>query len=158
VFFSVKYVFLLLEMILIFLLRETCFQDNRQNNFGQNNFSYSQNKSFCQVSLVAYAVHLTTPIMCCAEGSVDSAGLKPKVVTPDLIRHPEGFEFTGFRIASPNREFVRNDVVFELRHGLKNQNPVNLKRSGCRIKSGMTTLGVNTALSALPSAQHNGDS
>ena len=29
------------------------------------------------------------PPLCCAEGSVDSAGLKPKVVMPDLIRHPE---------------------------------------------------------------------
>ena len=38
------------------------------------------------------------PPLCCAEGSVDSAGLKPKVVIPDLIRHPEGFEFTGFRL------------------------------------------------------------
>ena len=38
------------------------------------------------------------PPLCCTEGSVDSAVLKPKVVMPDLIRHPEGFEFTGFRL------------------------------------------------------------
>jgi hypothetical protein len=35
----------------------------------------------------------------CTEGSVDSAVLKPKVVMPDVIRHPEGFEFTGFRLS-----------------------------------------------------------
>jgi hypothetical protein len=38
------------------------------------------------------------PPLCCGEGSVDSAGLKPKIVMPDLIRHPERFEFTGFRL------------------------------------------------------------
>ena len=38
------------EIILIFLLRETCFQDYRQDNFGQNHFSYFQNKSFCYQS------------------------------------------------------------------------------------------------------------
>jgi hypothetical protein len=36
------------------------------------------------------------PPLCCAEGGADSAGLKPKAVMPDLIRHPEGFEFTGY--------------------------------------------------------------
>ena len=30
---------------------------------------------------------------------VDGVVLRPKVVMPDSIRHPEGFEFTGFRLS-----------------------------------------------------------
>jgi hypothetical protein len=51
------------------------------------------------------------PLLCCAEGGVDSAGLTPKDVMPDLIRHPEGFECTRFRLQFiPHWTRGRNDV------------------------------------------------
>jgi hypothetical protein len=58
------------------------------------------------------------PPLCCAEGSVDSAGLKPKVVVPDLIRHPEVHTHSNKKAAPrwalPSAEKSKNSGVIIL--------------------------------------------
>jgi hypothetical protein len=59
---------------------------------------------------------------------------------PDLIRHPELIEITGFRLSRLCRNF-HNDAQWSFRHsGLDPESSAfpEYYGTGCRIKSGMT--------------------